>query len=505
MSTRRMRGLAGAVLCLAALAVTPSSVAGQPGPPNILIAISDDQSYPYAGAYGCSGISTPNFDRVARMGALFTSAYAGSPGCSPSRAVLLSGRHAWELAEGGTHASSFPARYPVFPDLLEARGYAGGFTGKGWGPGNWQAGGRGRNPAGPAFQSRRLKNPPPGMSATDYAGNFQEFLKTRKKGQPFYFWYGGSEPHRGYARGAGAAAGRTLPEARVPGFLPDHPVVRSDILDYTHEIEHFDAQLGLMLRRLAEMGELRNTLVIVTADNGMAFPRAKANNYDAGIRVPLAISWPEALPGGRTVDRPVGFVDLTATIVAASGGAPPPQARGRSLLPLLRGQSSQPARGDAVFASRERHSSSRPGNRGYPSRAMRSGSHLYIRNFEPEAWPAGDPRGVQDDSFGFYDVDAGPTKQLYHDLRDDPAVAPFYHLAYDRRHGEELFDIKSDPDCLVNLAIQPAHAALTIRLREEMEAVLRETGDPRTGAAPEIWESYPRYSPIRRWPEDRNR
>ncbi len=114
-----------------------------------------------------------------------------------------------------------------------------------------------------------------------------------------------------------------MTEAEVPPFLPDAPEVRSDLLDYAVEIEWFDHHLGRMLDLLEKAGELDNTLIIVTSDNGMPFPRAKANLYEYGIHMPLAIAWPRAVPAGRTVDDIVGFVDLTATIYDVAGVAPP--------------------------------------------------------------------------------------------------------------------------------------------------------------------------------------
>src|SRR5688500_4452495 len=123
------------------------------GKPNILIAIADDWSWPHAGAYGCKFVKTPAFDRVAKEGVLFRNAFTASPGCSPSRAALLTGRHTWQLEQAGTHASSFPKKFQVYPDLLEAAGYHVGHTGKAWGPGNFKEGGRTRNPAGPAYSA----------------------------------------------------------------------------------------------------------------------------------------------------------------------------------------------------------------------------------------------------------------------------------------------------------------------------------------------------------------
>src|SRR5207248_10574672 len=130
MGMRSARAIA--VVMLGVLATAP--VAGRP---NILVAIADDQSFPHTSIMGYKAVNTPAFDRVAREGVLFTSAFAASPGCSPSRAALLTGLHDWQIEQAGTHDSDFPAKYVVYPDLLEKAGYAVGCTGKGWGPGNW--------------------------------------------------------------------------------------------------------------------------------------------------------------------------------------------------------------------------------------------------------------------------------------------------------------------------------------------------------------------------------
>jgi uncharacterized sulfatase len=302
----RFSAAAAASIALALSGVTLSgrcaaATAGGPRP-NVLVAIADDQSFAHTSAAGFKAVRTPAFDRVAREGVLFRNGFAGSPGCSPSRAALLTGRHTWQIEEAGTHLCSFPKKYAVYPDLLEADGYAVGYTGKGWGPGNWKISGRTRNPAGPAFNQRKLTPPTSGISKVDYAGNFGEFLATRQKGQPFCFWYGATEPHLDYEKGSGLKAGKRLEDGVVPPFLPDTPEVRGEILDYCLEIEWFDTQLGKMLAMLEAAGELDNTLVIVTADNGMPFPRAKATCYEYGIHEPLAIRWPARASGGRAVD-----------------------------------------------------------------------------------------------------------------------------------------------------------------------------------------------------------
>ncbi|MCB1120472.1 MAG: sulfatase-like hydrolase/transferase, partial [Verrucomicrobiae bacterium] len=145
-------------------------------PPNILLAISDDQSWPHAGAYGDATVSTPAFDSVAENGVLFTHAFCPASQCSPSRAALLTGRNIWQLEEAGTHASTFPKKFKVYTDILEEHGYYVGYTGKPWAPGSWKDGGRDRNPCGLEFNERKLTPPSKFISSTDYAANFREFL-----------------------------------------------------------------------------------------------------------------------------------------------------------------------------------------------------------------------------------------------------------------------------------------------------------------------------------------
>ncbi|TWU11489.1 Arylsulfatase precursor [Symmachiella macrocystis] len=508
--------------CLILATTFTASLAAAERRPNVLIAVSDDQSYPHASAYGYQAIQTPNFDRVAREGVLFHNAFSPAPGCSPMRAAFLTGRNIWQLEHAGTHASSFPAKYVGFQDQLEESGYFVGFTGKGWGPGNWEADGRTRNPAGPQYSKRTAKTPP-GIRATDYAANFADFLAERPKDQPFSFWYGGSEPHRVFEKGIGRRNGLDPDKVVVPPFLPDTPEIRDDLLDYCYEIQWFDQHLGRMLDLLEEAGELENTLVIVTSDNGMAFPAAKANAYEYGIHMPLAIAWPAKIPGDRVVNDLVNLIDVTATIYAATDVKPPEKypLSGKSLLGLLESDASgvvEPQR-NAIFSGRERHSSSRYNSLGYPQRCIRTADYLYIRNFRPERWPAGAPRkfghgqyakgaAVTNDDLGpehggYHDIDACPALDFLIEHRDDPKISRFFHLAVDKRPAEELFDIRTDPGCLNNLAGDPRFAEVQQQLSARLMDYLKQTGDARVTASDggDIWETYRRYSKLRWFPK----
>lgn len=494
----------------ALLSFLVSGVARSADRPNILVAISDDQSYPHASAYGYEAIETPAFDRVAKAGLLFRNAFTPAPGCSPMRAAFLTGRNIWQIEHAGTHASSFSTKYEVYQDRLEASGYFVGFTGKGWSPGNWKVSGRTRNPAGDEFSTKTL-NAPQGVSKNDYAGNFEEFLKQRPKDQPFSFWYGATEPHRAFKKGIGREHGLDPAKVKVPSYLPDTPEIRDDILDYCFEIQWFDQHLGRMLDALEAAGELENTLVIVTSDNGMAFPRAKANCYEYGIHMPLAVAWPEIATGGRTVDDLVNLIDLTATIYDAANVDPPAATplAGRSIRNILSSEAEGivDTKRDAIFSGRERHSSSRFNSLGYPQRCLRTQDYLYIYNFRPERWPAGAPQTVTGGKLGpmhggYHDIDECPSLSFMIDQRDDIALGRFIALAVDKRPFEELFDIRNDPSCLCNLATDVVHAATKEQLHERLFGYLEKTNDARLTDPDggDIWETYPRYSSLRWFP-----
>jgi N-sulfoglucosamine sulfohydrolase len=495
------------IACHEQSSVNTSNLAGKR--PNILFVISDDQSYPHASAYGYQSIQTPAFDRIAREGVLFSQAFAASPGCSPSRAALLTGLNCWQIEEAGTHASSFPQEYIVFPDLLEQAGYYIGYTGKGWGPGDHEASGRIRNPAGVAFSGNTLESPE-GISDINYAANFEDFLAGHPQDQPFFFWLGSYEPHRSYKQGIGKEAGMAMEEVAVPSFLPDVEEVRSDLLDYGYEIQWFDAQLGKAIELLERAGELDNTLIVVTSDNGMPFPRAKANVYEYGIHVPLAVRWGNEIRGGRKVDDLVSLMDFCATFLeVANAEFPSYPLESKSLLNILASQQQGivDSSRTSVYASRERHSSSRWNNLGYPQRCIRTDQYLYIRNFKPERWPAGSPQK--------YDEKGNPEQPptAYHDIdeasdnfvireRDSPQYSKYFHWAVDKRPAEELYDIQKDPGCLNNLAGIVDHAEELLLLRTALGGYLMRTQDPRVIGNGEVFETYPRLrGPVRQFTE----
>jgi N-sulfoglucosamine sulfohydrolase len=477
---------------------TANAQSDRPRRPNILLAIADDWGYGHAGAYGCRWTKTPGFDRVAREGLLFTRAYTPNAKCAPSRACLLTGCNSWQLEAACNHICFFPAKFKTYAEALAEHGYFVGKTTKGWGPGvaNDEAG-QPRAMAGQGFERRKAEPPTTGISNSDYAANFADFLDAAPAGSPWCFWYGGLEPHRGYEFGSGAAKGgkQLVDIERVPGYWSDNETVRHDLLDYGFEIEHFDRHLLKMLTLLEERGQLDSTLVVVTSDHGMPFPRAKGNAYEASNHVPLAIRWPGRIARpGRTVPEYVSFVDLAPTFVEAAGltwnqtGLAP--ATGRSLSDLFRGEPGQSPPRDHVLIGQERHDIGRPQDVGFPIRGIVKDNMLYLHNYEPTRWPACNPET------GYLNCDGSPTKTVVLAGRtESDAGRRLWQLCFGKRPAEELYDLLRDPDCLRNLATDSERQSLKQQLHAQLVQELQAQDDPRMSGRGSVFEEYPYADP----------
>jgi arylsulfatase A-like enzyme len=479
----RVSSMKTPLLCLTVLGfllAAPASPAAETSRPNLLFVIFDDWGWQHAGVYGCDWVKTPNFDRVAREGVLFKNAFTSNPKCSPCRASILTGRNTWQLEEAVCHNGIFPAKFVVYPDLLEEAGYAVGLTGKGWGPGDFQSAGRKRNPAGPAFNEFRSQPPTANIGKNDYARNFEAFLKQRPKDKPFCFWMGFTEPHRPYALDSGVRLGKKREDVKVPAYLPDTPVVRGDLADYAVEVEWADAHIGKALRSLETAGELENTVIVVTSDHGMPFPFVKGQIHEDGFHLPLAMRWGKGIKPGRVVEDFVNVRDFAPTWMELAGLKPHKQMTGKSLVSLLRSEKSGWIENrEVMLVGKERHDIGRPHDWGYPVRALRTKDFLYVHNFHPERWPACDP----ETDFG--NCDPGPTKELIKRLG-----GYYYELSLGKRLPDELYRLKDDPECIRNLANDLAFAPIVKDMREHMMRLLKDEGDPRALGHGEIFDTY---------------
>lgn len=445
-------------------------------PPNIVFMIADDWSYPHAGVYGDPIVRTPTFDFLAENGALFHQAYCASPSCSPSRAAILTGRYPHQNESVGNLWSVFPKHLPNWVNILEENGYFTGKERKGWGPGDYEAGGYEHNPAGKDFKT------------------FGAFLEERPDDQPFCYWFGSFDPHRVYEMNAGAKNGMEQEFVQVPAFFPDVACVRNDMLDYYYEVERFDRECGNIIQHLENIGELDNTIVVMTSDNGMPFPRAKATLYDYGTRMPLAIYWKGKIKTGVEVYEFVNSIDFAPSFLEAANVEIPKRISGKPFWDILRGEKSNTDR-SRIFLERERHANVRKGDLSYPMRAVRDHDYLYIRNFEPTRYPAGDPTVHQ--SVGQYgDVDNSITKFLIMDMEDEKSDSvDYFQLAFGKRPAEELYNVRKDPFQLHNLAAENTHQEILKQYRSTLANFMQRTDDLRAKEPQTIYWDTVRYTP----------
>lgn len=438
--------------------------------------MADDWGWPHAGAYGDKVVKTPAFDRLAKEGVLFEHAFISSPSCTPCRNSIVTGQQFYRLGQGANLHSTLDVKHPNFMFMMRDTGYEIGHWRKAWGPGKYEPGGYTEHPCGPA-------------------SSFDKFMQTRDKGKPFCFWFGTTDPHRKYDTGSGAKSGMDVDKVHVPAFYPNDGEIRSDIADYYFEVQRWDNDVNEAMKLIEDAGELDNTVIIMTGDNGMPFPRCKGNLYDWGARMPLAIRWGDKAKPNRTVTDFTSLTDIAPTILEAAGVDIPKEMTGKSLLGILKSKGSgrvDKKRSFMVFG-RERHCPAQkmPSIAGYPSRAIRSDKWLLILNLEPDRWPAGVPEGASHPMDSFSDSDVGPTKSVIMSCKDNPKLGRFYDLCFSKRAAIELYDCKKDPDQVNNLAGDPKYAGTVEKMRKQLVAYLKKTEDPRFTGKPVKFDEYP--------------
>jgi N-sulfoglucosamine sulfohydrolase len=428
--------------------------------PNVLLLTADDMNGDSVGAFGCPvSAITPNIDRLAAEGMRFEHAHTNASICAPSRTSMLTGR---EPHNHGVMADGpFTGKVPALGEMLRTEaGYLTGVHGKyihldlqeafGWDIVEPEGG---RHPA--RFHHR--------------AATF--FERAQAHDQPFFWVANVSDPHRPLAGrdsagpdGQPASVRRVLgpDEVPLPGFLPDLPRVRKDVAAYFTSVYRADECVGAVLSALEEAGLHDSTLVIFLSDHGMPFPFAKHECYHHSTKTPLVVRWPGRVEAGAVERRHmVSEMDLTPTVLEAAGLAPPPSLEGRSLMPLLRGQSQEGR--EAVYSGYYFHRTSHP----YPVRSVQTRRFRYIVTF----W------AFTDKSLRPYISKPMTYRAMEEAAEHDEAVAERFRF-YLRRTPEELYDIQQDPDCRHNLINDPGHARQAERMRRMLQQHLEETNDP---------------------------
>ena len=535
------------LLFIAGVWQTPVSTAQrQPTRPNILFCFADDWGR-YASIYATLEknpslnqiVKTPNIDRVARAGVVFRRAFVNAPSCTPCRSALLSGRYFFNTGRGAIlQTAEWDAAIPSFPHLLRDAGYHIGETYKVWSPGTpddapFGAGKYAYEKAGKLpndFSENMTKMLDEGQSFEaarekiygQVKGNFDAFLADRKAGQPWMYWFGPTTTHRRWIKGSGKKLWNIEPDSlkgKLPPFLPDVAEVREDLADYLGEVQAYDAYIGLLLKRLEETGEMDNTLIVISGDHGMpGVSNGKCNLYDFGIGVALVAQLPKSMGGkpGRVVDDLVSLPDLAPTFLEAAGVTLPVAMNAKSILNVLRSNKNGQVDSNRnwVIAGRERHVAfANENNLPYPQRSLRTPDFLYIRNFKPERWPLGYPADLSDTNTptqedleantyaAFADMDASPTKAWLVLHRNESQWKKFYEIAFAKRPGEELYDLRKDPNQMNNVAAEAAYAKEKSKLSGQLMKILTDAGDPRVTGDGNTFERPPFTNPSPQQPK----
>jgi arylsulfatase A-like enzyme len=356
----------------------------------------------------------------------FTNCFVTSPQCSPNRSSIFTGCTPHTTGTSRLH-TPLPDWEPTIIDALKAKGYHTGIFRK--------------HHQGAGFE-RRL----------DFYGNaqtpFQRFFDSRPANKPFWLQIGFTDPHRPYKPGAFQPP-HDPAKVNVPKWLPDWPEVRQDLAHYYDFIARMDSEVGQLMDLLRTKGLADNTMVIMTGDNGMPFPRAKGSLYEAGIHVPLIAWMPGRIAAGSVQREMIGHVDLPSTWLEAAGIAQTPKMQGKSFLPLLVGRSYQ--RRTEIFAERNWHDTFDP------MRCIRTERHKLIFNAAPHM-PYRPPSDLED----------SPTWQTMLKKRRKDTPLHLRHLFSPTRPVLQLFDLEADPLELNNLVESSAHA----ELRQDLEGRL---------------------------------
>jgi N-sulfoglucosamine sulfohydrolase len=255
-----------------------------------------------------------------------------------------------------------------------------------------------------------------------------------------------------------------LTRIKLFGCFPDSMAIRGDVADYYFEVQRFDRDVGNAIRKLEEIGELENTIVVITGDNGIPFPRCKSNLYNSGTRVPLAIRWGSKIKKtGRSIEIFVSLSDLAPTFLKIAGIEIPVVMTGKSLVNILTSEMDgivEPAKRGFVLQGKERHVPAQEEHMGgYPYRAIRTPDFLYIRNFNTDRWPSGTPNYQKVVIPGAWLADCynSPTKTYMTENKDmDEHHKHLWELSFGIRPEEELYDCRKDPEQLNNIAADPA-------------------------------------------------
>jgi len=457
----KVTGLAAASLTLQGCTSAAKSLANKlpADRPNIILFISDDHGWAYSACYGNKVVRTPNIDRLATQGMRLTNAFAASPTCVPSRSVVYTGLMPFRNGAHPNH-SRVKTGTKSLPHYLKKLGYRVILAGK--------THIRPRQafpfeyvsatlPKDISFDRRYRKE---GIDPEAIEELLDEHVKNNGN-QPLCLIIASYCPHVYWEPNKSYDPAKIV----LPPYIPDTPATRAGMARYYSDITTLDKRVGQCLASVKKHSLEDNTLFIYTSDQGPEWPHAKWNLYDAGIRTPFIARWPGRIQPGIVSDAMISLVDITPTFIDLAGGKPIEQIDGWSFLPVLLGESKQHRQ--KIFAT---HTGDGAQN-DFPMRCIRTSTHKYILNLNWQNTytthftnvPGPDHRDIWDTWLEKAKTDKHVAK----------LIDKFQH-----RPAEELYDLRTDPYELNNIATDPANRNLLISLRKRVKNWMKEQGDP---------------------------
>lgn len=446
---------ASVLVCLSFASIARAQATTRPKPLNILWLTFEDSS-PWLACYGDKTAPTPNIDRLAREGIRYTHAYATTPVCAPARHTLITGMYATQTGamhmRNGTRSEEGLARNPdayagiplyeavpppqvrCFPEYLRSAGYYATNNAK---------------------QDYQFVAPP---TVWDESSNRAHY-KNRPGGQPFFAVFNCNYTHEGQTfPKAPKRSGVVKPEdVPLPPYYPDTPLVRQTMAQSYNNIVAMDTWVGEQLADLERDGLLDSTIIFFFSDHGVGLPRGKRNSYDAGLRVPLIVRFPDGSRAGTTDERLVSFLDFAPTVLSLAGAKIPDHLRGR---PFLGPAKADPPR--YVFSTQDRVDAFTD-----CVRSVSDGRYRFIRNLMP------DRPHLAESAYR----DRVPMMKDIHAMRPETATPAQWQMVSKTKPPEEFYDSQSDPHNVTNVIDAPEHAERIKAMRAALEAWTQETGD----------------------------
>ncbi len=432
--------------------------------PNILWLSCEDIG-PVLSCYGAKGVETPNIDRLASEGILFSHAYATVGVCAPSRSSIITGMYAVSI---GTHNMRTGPHYAYKNPEEEKYETNNGIR-------DW----RGRNvPQYSPVLPDGVKAFPEFLRAAgyyctnnakcDYQFNCpmtvwddssgKAHAKNKPAGAPFFAVHNFNVTHESQIWGKKddpmLADTATVP---IPAYYAEIPSVKIDVGRKYSNIMELDQQIGQLLDEYGKAGLLENTIIFFWSDHGGPLLRQKRAVGESGLHVPLIIRFPDKKMAGSINNDLVSLMDLGPTVMAMAGIETPEYMHGQDIF----GKPTQ--KRTYIFGSADRFDESMD-----MSRSVLDGRYVYIKNYHPEL-----PYLFRNN----YREQIAMTRDLFKLSEEGRLEGNHGYIFSNYKALEELYDLQSDPDEVHNLALEPQHQQRMQQMRSALSAWQRSVND----------------------------